>query len=244
MATIDIHNLSGEKVGTLDLADEVFGAVHEELLWEAVKHYRAGQRAGTHKTKARWEVSGSGKKLWKQKGTGRARIGSIRSPLWRHGGTVHGPQPRSYDYTLPRKKLLGALRSALAAKLADGKIIVVNAFDVKEPKTKEFRKALDALKVDSTVLVVEAAKKENRNLDLSARNIDGLELLRGNEVHPFHLLRYDRAIFSQPAIEKLQVSLHKSLPKGQRKSAEEKETKKAAAAPRRRTRHEKAAEVA
>src|SRR4051795_838774 len=116
MATIDIHNLSGEKVGTLDLADEIFGAVNEDLLWEAVKHYRAGQRAGTHKTKGRWEVSGSGKKLWKQKGTGRARIGSIRSPLWRHGGTVHGPQPRSYDYTFPPKKKQGGGGAALAGR--------------------------------------------------------------------------------------------------------------------------------
>ena len=122
--------MSGAKVGTLDLADEVFGAVNEDLLWEAVKHYRAAQRAGTHATKNKKLVSGSGKKLWKQKGTGRARVGSIRSPLWRHGGTVHGPQPRSYDYTFPRKKLLGALRSALAAKFADGKLIVVNTFDV------------------------------------------------------------------------------------------------------------------
>jgi large subunit ribosomal protein L4 len=244
MATIDIHNLSGEKVGTLDLADEVFGAVNEDLLWEAVKHYRAGQRAGTHATKARWQVSGSGKKLWKQKGTGRARIGSIRSPLWRHGGTVHGPQPRSYDYAFPRKKLLGALRSALAAKLADGKIIVVNTFDVKGPKTKEFRKALDALKVNSTVLVVETPKQENRNLELSCRNIAGLELVRGNEVHPYHLLRYDRVIFSQPAIEKLQISLQDSIPKKQRKAGEGESAKKAASAPRRRVRHEKAAEVA
>jgi large subunit ribosomal protein L4 len=246
MATIDIHNLNGEKVGTLDLADEIFGAVNEDLLWEAVKHYRASQRAGTHKTKARWEVSGSGKKLWKQKGTGRARIGSIRSPLWRHGGTVHGPQPRSYDYTFPRKKLLGALRSALAAKFADGKIIVVNAFDVKEAKTKEFRKALDALKVNSSVLIVETPKHENRNLELSARNIAGLELVRGNEVHPYHLLRHERVIFSQPAIEKLQISLKNSISKKQRKSGsgEEEGAKKAAVAPRRRTRHEKAAEVA
>ena len=151
MATIDIHNLSGEKVGTFDLADEIFGAVNEDLLWEAVKHYRAGQHRGTHATKARWQVSGSGKKLWKQKGTGRARIGSIRSPLWRHGGTVHGPVPRSYDYAFPRKKLLGALRSALASKFADGKLTIVNAFDVKEPKTKEFRAALEALKVEKTV---------------------------------------------------------------------------------------------
>ena len=244
MATIDIHDLSGKKVGTLDLADEVFGAVNEDLLWEAVKHYRAGQHRGTHATKARWQVSGSGKKLWKQKGTGRARIGSIRSPLWRHGGTVHGPVPRSYDYAFPRKKLLGALRSALAAKLADGKLVVVNAFDVKEPKTKEFRKALDALKVSSTVLVVEAAKHENRNLELSSRNIEGLELVRGNDVHPYHLLRYDRVIFSQPAIEKLQMSLKNSVSKKQRKSGEGESAKKTAATPRRRARTEKVAEVA
>jgi len=244
MASIDIHDLSGKKVGTLDLDDEIFGAVNEDLLWEAVKHYRAGQRAGTHKTKARWEVSGSGKKLWKQKGTGRARIGSIRSPLWRHGGTVHGPVPRSYDYTFPKKKLLGALRSALAAKFADGKLIIVNAFDVKEPKTKEFRKALDALKVDSTVLVVEQAKHENRNLELSARNIEGLELVRGHEVHPYHLLRYDRAIFAQPAIEKLQLSLKKASAKKERKAGEGEAAKKTARVPRRRAKHEKAAEVA
>src|SRR5690348_4278373 len=158
MATIDVFDLSGKKTGTFKLADEVFGAVNEDLLWEAVKHYRAGLRAGTHATKNRKLVSGSGKKLWRQKGTGRARVGSIRSPLWRHGGTVHGPQPRSYDYTFPRKKLLGALRSALAAKLADGKLIVVNAFNVKEPKTKEFREALDKLKVEKTALLVEVPK--------------------------------------------------------------------------------------
>jgi large subunit ribosomal protein L4 len=247
MATIDIQNLSGAKVGTLDLADEVFGAVNEDLLWEAVKHYRAGKHAGTHATKNRWRVSGSGKKLWKQKGTGRARVGSIRSPLWRHGGTVHGPQPRSYEYAFPRKKLLGALRSALAAKFADGKLIVVNAFDVKEPKTKLFREALDNLKVASTALLVEEVKNGNRNLELSSRNLDGIELVRRNQVHPYHLLRYDWAIFTQPAIEKLQVSLKNSISKRQRRTSEgadEGKPKKAARSPRRRTRHEKAAEVA
>jgi large subunit ribosomal protein L4 len=247
MATIDIRDLSGAKVGTLELADEVFGAVNEDLIWEAVKHYRAAQHAGTHATKNRWRVSGSGKKLWKQKGTGRARIGSIRSPLWRHGGTVHGPQPRSYEYAFPRKKLLGALRSALAAKFADGKLIVVNAFDVKEPKTKLFREALDNLKVASTALLVEEPKNGNRNLELSSRNLDGIELVRRNEVHPYHLLRYDCAIFTQSAIEKLQVSLKDSISKRQRQAAEgagEGEPKKAARSPRRRTRHEKAAEVA
>jgi large subunit ribosomal protein L4 len=210
MATIDVHNLSGAKVGTMDLADEVFGAVNEDLLWEAIRHYRASHRAGTHATKARWQVSGSGKKLWRQKGTGRARIGSIRSPLWRHGGTVHGPQPRSYDYAFPRKKLLGALRSALAAKLADGKLMVVDAFEVKEPKTKLFRAALDKLNVEGTTLLVDVTKQENKNLELSSRNLDGLELVRGNEVHPYHLMRYSHVVFAQPALEKLQDTLKKS----------------------------------
>src|ERR1700757_1641582 len=164
MAKIDVVNLEGKKTGSLELADEVFGGINEDLLWEAVKHYRSAQRAGTHATKNKKLVSGAGKKLWKQKGTGRARVGSIRSPLWRHGGTVHGPQPRSYDYQFPKKKLLGALRSALAAKFADGKLIVVNAFEVKEPKTKAFREALDKLKVEKTALLVEVANHGNRNL--------------------------------------------------------------------------------
>ena len=228
MASIDIYNLSGAKVGTMDLADEVFGAVNEDLLWEAVKHYRAAHRAGTHATKNKKLVSGAGKKLWKQKGTGRARVGSIRSPLWRHGGTVHGPQPRSYDYAFPRKKLLGALRSALASKFADGKLIVVNAFDVKDPKTKAFREALSALKVDRTVLLVEVPNHGNRNLDLSSRNIDGLELVRGNEVHPYHLMRYSHIVFAQPALEKLQDSLKKTASRRDHAAPPASEKKKSA----------------
>jgi large subunit ribosomal protein L4 len=212
MATIDVVNLSGEKVGSFELADEVFGAVNEDLLWEAVKHYRAGQHRGTHATKNKKLVSGAGKKLWKQKGTGRARVGSIRSPLWRHGGTVHGPQPRSYDYAFPKKKVLGALRSALASKFADGKLTVVESFDVKEPKSKAFRQALTALKADKTVLLIES-NVENKNLELSSRNLKGVELVAGNAVHPYHLLRYDRAVIARPALEKLQNSLKASAPK-------------------------------
>jgi large subunit ribosomal protein L4 len=244
MATIDIHDLSGKTVGTLELADEIFGAINEDLLWEAVKHYRAGQRAGTHATKNKKLVSGAGKKLWKQKGTGRARVGSIRSPLWRHGGTVHGPQPHSHAYSFPRKKLLGALRSALAAKLSDGKLIVVNAFDVKEPKTQAFRESLDNLKADKGALLVEVGNHSNRNLVLSSRNLEGVELVASSEVHPYHLLRYDRAIFSQPAIEKLQVSLKKSASRRAHQAAEGegKAQKKATRSPR--TRTKKAAEVA
>src|ERR1700754_3526127 len=171
MATIDIHDLSGAKVGSLELAEEVFGAVNEDLLWEAVKHYRAGQRAGTHATKNRKLVSGAGKKLWKQKGTGRARVGSIRTPLWRGGGTVHGPQPRSYEYAFPKKKLLGALRSALATKLADGKLTVVDSLEVKEAKTKSYRTALNKLEAKRTTLLVESSQKLTDGLYLGSRNL-------------------------------------------------------------------------
>ena len=146
MPVADVKNLEGKKVGQVELADDVFGAkVNPHLLHEAVRHYLAGKRAGTHKTKDKSEVSGSGKKLWKQKGTGRARVGSIRSPLWRHGGTVHGPIPRSYDYALPKKMIVGALRSALSAKLAEEKLTVVEDWKLESHKTKAFRLALGKL---------------------------------------------------------------------------------------------------
>ncbi len=213
MANIDVVDLSGNTVGTLELADEVFGPaqVNEALLWEAVKHYRAALRQGTHATKNRKLVAGSGKKLWKQKGTGRARVASIRSPLWRHGGTVHGPQPRSYDYAFPRKKALGALRAAIAAKLVDGQLTVVESLELNEPKTKLYRAALDKLAVKKNALLVESAGTLSRSLILGARNLDNVELVLGNEVHPYDLLRYERAIFSRAAIEQLQETLKKSL---------------------------------
>src|SRR5579862_3842802 len=216
MAKVDVLNLNGDKVGSLELADSVYGQVNEDLLWEAVKHYRASLRQGTHKTKSRSEVAGSGKKLWKQKGTGRARIGSVRSALWRHGHTVHGPKPRSYDYAFPRKKLLGALRSALASKLADGKLTVVDSLELKEGKTKLYRQALDKLDAKRTTLLVENGKEVSQALILGARNLEGVELMLNNEVHPYDLLRYERAIFSRPAIESLQESLKKTVSKRQK----------------------------
>jgi len=213
MATIDVKNLAGQKVGSLELAAEVFGAVNENLLWESVNHFRAGMRAGTHSTKTRGLVRGAGRKLWKQKGTGNARVASIRSPLRRHGGTVHGPKPRSYDFQFPRKKLLGALRSALAAKFNDGKLVVVDSFDLKEIKTKQMQETLKTLGVEKTALLVDSGEVLNENLELSARNIVGAAVLYGPEVHPYHLLRYDRLIISQSALEKLQNSLKASAPK-------------------------------
>src|ERR1700735_4317061 len=179
MAQIDVVDLGGRKVGSLELADEIFAAdqINEALLWEAVKHYRAAMRQGTAATKNKKLVSGSGKKLWKQKGTGRARVGSVRSPIWRHGGTVHGPQPRSYDYAFPRKKLLGALRSALASKLADGKLTVVESLELGDAKTKAYRAALDRLDCKRTVLLVENGKTLAQSLVLGARNLKGVELV-------------------------------------------------------------------
>jgi len=206
MPSVDIIDLSNNKVGTLDLADAVFGApVNEALLYEAVRHSQAAARRGTASTKTRHEVAGSGKKLWKQKGTGRARMGSIRSPLWRHGGTVHGPQPRSYAYHLPRKMQLGALRSALSAKLRDGELKVVNEFSLAEAKTKSIRQALNAIEAVKTVLLVDNA--ENRNLELSSRNLEGVKLVSSREVSVYDLLKHQQVILSEAAARKLAEAL-------------------------------------
>ena len=220
MANIDVLDLGGNKVGSLELADEIFAPsqVNEGLVWEAVKHYRASQRQGTAATKNRKLVSGAGKKLWKQKGTGRARVGSVRSPLWRHGGTVHGPVPHSHDYAFPRKKVLGALRAVLAAKLQDGKLTVVDSLELKEPKAKLYRAALTKLEAKKTVLLVESGKELSPSVVLGSRNLAGVELVLNNEVHPYDLLRHERAIFSRPAIESLQETLKKTNSK--RKKAE------------------------
>src|SRR2546428_12559070 len=153
MATVDIKNLNNEVVGKLDLADAVFGGpINEGLLHDAVKQYLASQRSGTHKTKTRAEVSGSGKKPWRQKGTGRARVGEIRNPLWRKGGTVFGPQPRDYEYHLPRKMFRAALKSALAFKLKQNQLNVIDAFSLENHKTKPFAQTLAKLGFDRKIL--------------------------------------------------------------------------------------------
>jgi large subunit ribosomal protein L4 len=207
MPTVDVINLSGAKVGELELADSVFGAeVNKHLLYEAVRHAQAGGRAGTVATKVRGSVAGSGKKLWKQKGTGRARVGSIRSPLWRHGGTVHGPQPRDYSYRLNRKMQLGALRSALSAKLRDGELKVIDAFAFGEHKSKGVRQALNALGATRTALVVDN-DAENRNLKLGSRNLEGVTLRASRDVTVYELLKHDKVLLSQAAAAKLSEAL-------------------------------------
>jgi large subunit ribosomal protein L4 len=208
MPTLDVVDLNNEKVGQVELADEVFGAeVNNNLLYEAVRQYQAGMRAGTHKTKTRSEVAGSGKKLWKQKGTGRARIGSVRSPIWRHGGTVHGPVPRDYGYRLPKKMLVGALRSALSAKLRDGELKVVQAFQFAEHKTKAAAAALAKLETGRTVLVVDNG--DNPNLERGVRNIKGVTLLATREVNPYHLLGHQSVLLSEAAARKFSEALAK-----------------------------------
>jgi len=206
MPSVDVIDLSNKKVGTLELADAVFGApVNKALLYEAVRHHLAGTRRGTAKTKTRHEVAGSGKKLWKQKGTGRARMGSIRSPLWRHGGTTHGPQPRDYSYKLPRKMQLGALRSALSAKLRDGELRIVSEFALSEHKSKQMRKTLDALEIARTVLLVD--NTENRNLELSSRNLEGVKLVDSHHVNVYDLLGHQQVLMTQAAAQKLSEGL-------------------------------------
>lgn len=206
MPTVDVKNLENKKVGTVELREDVFGVkVNEALLHEAVRHYLASLRRGTHKTKTRAEVRGGGRKPWRQKGTGRARHGSRRSPLWRHGGTIHGPQPRDYSYALPRKMLLGALRSALTAKLAAEKMTVVEKLDLAEHKTKALRGILDRLGVEKSLLIVETA--ENLNLQRASRNLTGVKLVETRAVHAYDLLAHERVLFSQAAVEKLQQAV-------------------------------------
>ena len=206
MPTVDVVDLSNQKVGEVELADAVFGAeVNKALLYEAVRHSQAALRSGTVATKVRGSVAGSGKKLWKQKGTGRARIGSIRSPIWRHGGTVHGPQPRDYSYALPRKMQLGALRSALSAKLRDGELKVVSAFAFQDHKTKGVRLALNKLEMKKSVLVVDTG--ENKNLKLGTRNLDGVTLMVTREVSVYELLKHHNVLLSQAAAAKLSEAL-------------------------------------
>jgi large subunit ribosomal protein L4 len=206
MPVVDVVNLDGKKVGQVELADAVFSAkVNPHLLHEASRWYLRGLRAGTHKTKDKSEVSGAGRKLWKQKGTGRARVGSIRSPLWRHGGTVHGPKPRDYSYALPKKMLLGALRSALSAKLAEQKLTVVDAWALETHKSKALRLTLDKLNGEKSALLV--AYGENRNLELASRNLERVKLVATNVLQPYDLLNHDLLVLSKDAVARLSHSL-------------------------------------
>jgi large subunit ribosomal protein L4 len=204
--TVDVVNSQNEKIGSLDLSDEVFGGrVKTDLIHESVVRQNAAERRGTHGTKTRAMVSGSGKKPWRQKGTGRARVGEIRNPLWRKGGTVFGPQPRSYEYQLPKKVEKGALRAALSLRLRDGAVIVVDALSVTEIKTKAAAELLKRLGVNGKALLVDV-KPEDR-LALSVRNIEGVKLLASNRVSARDVMDTRRVVLTRAALEKLQEAL-------------------------------------
>ena len=208
MPSVNVVDLNNATVGSIELSDVVFGAeLNQALLYEAVRQYTAAQRSGTAATKTRHEVSGSGKKLWKQKGTGRARMGSIRSPLWRHGGTTHGPQPRSYEYKLPRKMVLGALRSALSAKLRDGELRVVRSFQLADHKTKNLAHVFGTLEAKKTVLLVESG--ENMNLQRASQNLKGVKLVPTKEVTVYDLLKFQEVLLTETAAQKLSEGLSK-----------------------------------
>jgi large subunit ribosomal protein L4 len=203
---IDIVNQQNEKVGSLDLSDEVFGGrIKTDLIHESVVHANAAQRRGTHMTKTRGLVSGTGKKPWRQKGTGRAQVGEARNPLWRKGGTVFGPQPRSYDFHLPRKVEKGALRAALAQRLRDGVVVVVDALSVGEIKTRPAVEMLRRLGVEGKALLVDV--KVEDKLSLSVRNIEGVRVVPSNRVSARDLMDTRRVVMTRAALEKLQEVL-------------------------------------
>ena len=204
--TLDVVNGENQKVGSVDLDETVFsGPIKRDLIWESVVRQNASERRGTHKAKNRALVSGGGKKPYKQKGTGRAQAGSTRSPLWRHGGTVFPPQPRSYDYDLPKKVERGALKAALMAKLQDNAIVVVDELKVAEKKTKATAALLKRLGATSRTLVVDARLDDN--FLVSARNIAGVTLVASGRLTARDVMNTTRIIATRAAIERLQEVL-------------------------------------
>ena len=203
---LDVVNHENQKVGTVDLKDDVFGGrINTDLMWESVVHANAAKRRGTHMTKNRALVSGSGKKPWRQKGTGRARVGEIRNPLWRKGGTVFGPQPRSYDFRLPKKVELGALRAALADKMRQNALVVVEALAADEIKTKAAAELLKRLGCDGKAVLVDVALDEN--LSRSVKNIRGVTFVQSGRVTARDVIDAGRVVVTKGALEKLQQAL-------------------------------------
>lgn len=206
MPKVAVYNMSGAQVGEIELADSVFGIEpNQHVLHEAVVMLRASLRQGTHKTKGRSEVSGGGRKPWRQKGTGRARQGSIRAPQWKGGGVVFGPTPRSYGFKLPKKVRRLAIKSALSSKVQANEIIVLDQLSMAQPKTKEFAAILDNLKVDRKALVVGGSHDDN--VALSARNIPGVKFVPAEGINVLDVINYDKLIITKEAVQKVEEVL-------------------------------------
>ncbi len=230
MPTVKVRNLKNKEVGEVSLADAVFGVeLNESLIHAALMNFQANGRQGTSATKTRGNVSGSGRKLWKQKGTGRARIASLRSPLWKGGGNVHGPQPRDWSYKMPKKMRRGALRSALSERLREGNVIVVDEFGFKSARTKDFLEAVGALglienKKRAKTLIVDSL--DNANLVLSSRNVEKTKVTNSFGLNIYDILYHEKLLISKAAIEELNQLLDPKAESGKASEAEE-ETPKA-----------------
>lgn len=208
MAEVEVKNLKNKVVGKLDLSDDVFAyEAKRSLVWEAVRAFRAGKRKGTHSTKNRAVVRGGGQKPWRQKGTGRARVGTIRSPLWAGGGTVHGPTPRDYSQALPKKKRRGAVKLVLTEKLKNDQIRVIDELSIDSHKTKDVIELLAGLQLDGKVLVVDS--RENRNLYLGSRNLQSVKMVPTAGVNIYDLLNHETILISKPALIELQEVLQR-----------------------------------
>lgn len=204
MPKVALYNIQGQQVGEVDLVEQVFGEVNEAVLHDVVVMQMASRRRGTAKTLTRAEVSGGGRKPWRQKGTGRARVGSIRSPLWRGGGVVFGPQPRDYSYKLPQKVRRLALRSALASKVRDGNIIVLDSLRLEKPRTKDMVNILNNLAAGKALLVTAS---HDTNIELSARNIPGVTFLSSAKLNVYDLLAHEKLVITKEAVEQVQEVL-------------------------------------
>jgi large subunit ribosomal protein L4 len=207
MPTVDIYNIAKEKVGELDLKDEIFGVeVKGHVLHEVVTWQRACRRAGTASTKTRGEVRGGGRKPWRQKGTGRARSGSTRSPIWKGGGTTFGPRPRSYAYALPKQVRRLALKMALSSKVADGRLVVLDAYPQGTPKTKDFIQVLKTFEINQALFITPEA---HAALELSARNVPGIQVMLPMGLNVYDILKYDHLVLFSPAVDQIEARLAK-----------------------------------
>ena len=205
MALVDVYNVNKEKVGELDLNEDIFEVeIKPYLLHEVVVWQRACRRGGNASTKTRGEVAGSGRKPWRQKGTGRSRVGSVRTPLWRGGGTVFGPRPRSYAYSLPKKVRRAALKMALSSKLADGQLVVLDDYPDTGPKTKDFVQMMEKFDLKKVLFITLAGHK---NLELSSRNVPYVQVLPAAGLNVYDILRYDHLVLLSPAVAAIEERL-------------------------------------
>jgi large subunit ribosomal protein L4 len=224
MPTVKVRNLKNEEVGEVELSDAVFGApLNEPLIHAAVRNFMANARQGTSATKTRGDVAGSGRKLWKQKGTGRARIASLRSPLWKGGGNAHGPQPRDWSYNMPRKMRQGALRSALSERVREGRVTLLDGWSLDKPKTKDFISSLKTLGHEGKTLIVDSL--DNENLKLSTRNVPSAKVVNSFGLNIYDLLYHEQLIISEAAVKELEQLLG---PKTETDNARAEETIEAA----------------